>query len=226
MNEKETGRIISPERRELLRMGLVAGATGVVASALGATGVSEAFAADDHKAMKPNPKKDAEIVNGAIILEQKAVNTYQAAAKNNLLKTKAFLDVALQFASDHTQHRDKLSKAVSTALKGTPADTSNVGTFPIPANVLKGGEADVIRYALTLEMIAAKTYLDAINSRLTTDAAQDLAATIMPVETQHAAVFRAVLMVVLKTNGIEADKGMLVPYAFLDEQPTPPVPKA
>lgn len=216
-------RIVMPTRRDVIRMGLFGGAAGALTLVLGDNIFAQKM--DKNKKMKSDPKKDIAIVNMAIQLEQKAVNTYQAAADNNLLPTKAFRDVALQFAADHTAHRNKLMDAVSTALKGKPAGISDLGTFPIPQNVLKGKEHDVIRYALTLEMIASKTYLDAINNQLTTDEARDLAATIMPVETQHAAIFRAVLMVVLKERGLEGDT-KLVPYAFLDEQPTPPVPTA
>jgi hypothetical protein len=74
-------------------------------------------------------------------------------------------------------------------------------------------------------LLAAKTYLDAITEKLNTDAAKDLAATIMPVETQHIAVFRSVLIVVLKSVGLNGN-ARLVLFAFLDDQPTPPKPEA
>ncbi|MBD2388039.1 hypothetical protein [Cylindrospermum sp. FACHB-282] len=52
-----------------------------------------------------------------------------------------------------------------------------------------------------------------------------MGATILPVEASHAAVFRTVLLVLLKEKGLPGDD-QLVPYAFLDKQPTPPLPKA
>jgi hypothetical protein len=49
-----------------------------------------------------------------------------------LLPTKAFNDVALQFASDHTAHRNKLMEAVKCPLGGTPAGIDGLGTFRFP----------------------------------------------------------------------------------------------
>lgn len=67
-----------------------------------------------------------------------------AAAENKLLPTKAFLDVAVQFAGDHTNYRNQLKQIVSREFKASPASTDNLGTFPIPQKVIKGGEAEVI----------------------------------------------------------------------------------
>lgn len=216
---KPKSTIVSPHRRQLLKLGLFTGATGALAIAVGNTSKVDAMPS------RLNPQADAQILNGAIALEQKAINTYVAAAENKLLPTKAFLDVAVQFAGDHTQHRDRLKQIVSREFKATPASTDNLGTFPIPQNVLKGGEAEVIRYALTLEMIAAKAYLDFATAKLRTDAAKNVATTIMPVESMHAAVFRTVLMAVLKEKGLPMED-KIVPYSFLSEFPTPPVPMA
>ena len=83
----------------------------------------------------------------------------------------------------------------------------------------------MIRYALTLELIAAKAYLENVTSKLTTDAAKNIAATIMPVESMHAAVFRTVLMAVLNEKGLPMED-KIVPHSFLNEFPTPPVPMA
>jgi rubrerythrin len=211
--------IISPQRRQFLKLGLFTGATGALAIAVG--NGSKVDAAPS----RPNAKADVEIINGAIALEQKAINTYMAAAENKLLPTKAFLDVAVQFAGDHTNHRDRLKQIVSREFRGTPASTDNLGTFPIPKKVLTGGEAEVIRYALTLEMIAAKAYLDFATAKLTTDAAKNVAATIMPVESMHAAVYRTVLMAVLNDKGLPMEN-KIVPHSFLSEFPTPPLPMA
>ncbi len=216
---KPKSTIISPNRRQLLKLGLFTGATSALAIAAGSGSKVDA------QGSRQNLKADVEILNGAIALEQKAVNTYMAAAENNLLPTKAFLDVAVQFAGDHINHRDRLKEIVSREFKATPASTENLGTFPIPQNVLKGGEAEVIRYALTLEMIAAKAYLDFATAKLTTDAAKDVATTIIPVESMHAAVYRTVLMAVLNEKGLPMED-KIVPYSFLSEFPTPPVPTA
>ena len=211
--------LISAQRRQFLKLGLFTGATGALAIALGSGSKADA------QGSRQNRRGDIEILNGAIALEQKAINTYVAAAENKLLPTKAFLDVAVQFAGDHTNHRDQLKQIVSREFRGTPASTENLGTFPIPQKVLKGGEAEVLRYALTLEMIAAKAYLDFATTKLTTNAAKNVATTIMPVESMHAAVFRTVLMAVLKEKGLPMED-KIVPYSFLSDFPTPPVPTA
>src|SRR5262249_54139978 len=140
-----------------LRMGALTGASGVFLLAAGGEG-----AAEPRDKRKSDPNGDAQFVNGAIQLEQKAFNTYQAAVEKNLITTPAFREVAQQFAVDHAQHRDRLITAVQTALKAKAAPTANLGTFPIPEVVLKGGEPDVLRYALTLELIAAKAYYDGV----------------------------------------------------------------
>lgn len=210
--------IASPQRRQLLKLGILTGASSAFALAIGNADKVEA-------AGRPNPKADVELINGAIVLEQKAINTYMAAAENKLLPTKAFLDVAVQFAADHTNHRDRWKRVVKDVFKAEPTGTENLGTFPIPQNVLKGGEAEVLRYALTLEMIAAKAYLDYTTAKLTTKGAQNVAAAIAPVESMHAAVYRTVLMAVLKERGL-AMENKIVPYSFLSEFPTPPAPTA
>lgn len=219
MNETTdtSARIISPQRRKLIHFGMIAGAMGAVSVVAG----NQTVLARQTR----NPKADIELINGAIALEQRAVNTYQAVAKNNLLPTKAYLDVALQFASDHTHHRDLLKKAVIQEFKAKPADVSKVGTFPIPQKVLHGGEAEVLRYALTIEMLASKAYFNYIREQLTTKEAVNIAANIMPIENQHVAVYRTVLIVLLKDKGLPGDT-QLVPYPFLSEQPTPPAPVA
>lgn len=216
MSNTENSKIISPQRRKLIQLGALTGAAGVFA--LATNSPSDARG-------RRNTKTDIDLFNGIAILEQKAINTYKAVAENNLLPTKEFLDVALQFAGDHAQHHAKVQSIVATVLRGTPVNTSNVGTFPIPKKVLTGGEAEVLRYALSLEVIASKAYLENIQSKLTTDEAINVAATILPIETSHAAVFRTVLLVLLKEKGLPGDD-KLVPYAFLDKQPTPPLPKA
>ncbi len=214
-NPEQKALIASPQRRKFLKLGVLTGATSAFA-----------LAADKVMAAgKPSREADVEILNGAIMLEQKAINTYVAAAENNLLPTKAFLDVAVQFAGDHTEHRDRLKDIVSGVFKVEPMSTENLGTFPIPANVLNGSEADVLRYALTLEMLASKSYFDFITKGLTSEGAKNVVASILPIENQHVAVYRSVLLVLLNEPALPGDD-KLVPYPFLNQQPTPPVPEA
>jgi len=214
-----------PTRREALRVGLIGATAGLLSLAVSSSALAAVENTGLSSILKPNAKKDAEVLNSAMKLEQMAINTYTAAAQNNLLPTKTFLDVALQFAADHGQHRDRLKSVISQKLHQTPMDISNVGTFPIPKMVLHGKEGEVIRYALTLETLAAKAYFDNLEHKLTTDEGRDVSADIMPVENQHMAVYRAVLMVLLKEKGLPGDD-KLVPYSFLSDQPVPAVPTA
>ncbi|MEO0539250.1 MAG: ferritin-like domain-containing protein [Cyanobacteria bacterium P01_A01_bin.105] len=200
-------------RRQLVKLGLFTGATSAIA-----------IAAPRPAAAKHHFDNDIKIFNEAAMLEQRAINTYVAAAENGLLPTQAFLDVAVEFAGDHTEHRDRLKLIVRDVFKGEPANTEGLGTFPIPDNVLNGSEADVLRYALTLEMLAAKAYLNNIRDNLTTSAGKNVAASIMPIETQHVAVYRTVLKTLLNTDGLPGDGSKIVPFAFLSTQPTPAVP--
>ena len=101
INPKTT--IISSQRRQLLKLGLFTGATSALAIALGSGSKADA------QGSRQNRRGDIEILNGAIALEQKAINTYTAAAENKLLPTKAFLDVAVQFAGDHANVPESIS---------------------------------------------------------------------------------------------------------------------
>lgn len=176
-------------------------------------------------AQKPSKGGDIAFLNEAILLEQKAVNTYQAALQADLIKTPALTDAAFAFVIDHQYHRETISRFVRGSLKATPpiTDDKKIGTFPVPEAILKGKEADVLRYALTLEVIASKTYLDFLSGKLSNPDAKGLIASILAVETQHVAVTRTALMLVLKDKGLAEDK-QLVPFPFLDQQPTPAVP--
>lgn len=177
-------------------------------------------------AQKPSPSGDLALLNEAILLEQRAVNTYQAALNADLIKSPVLVDAAFAFASDHQYHRESISRFVRGKLKGLPPiidDKKKIGTFPIPEAVLKGKDNDVLRYALTLEVIASKTYLEFVTSKLNTPEAKGLIASILAVETQHVATVRTALMLILKDKGLAEDK-QLVPFPFFDLQPTPSVP--
>ncbi len=176
-------------------------------------------------AQKPSPGGDIALLNEAIKLEQKAVNTYQAALKGDLIKSPVLIDAAFAFASDHQYHRESISRFVRGKLKGLPpvTDDKKIGTFPVPDSVLNGKDNDVLRYALTLEVIASKTYLEFVNGKLSTPEAKGLIASILAVETQHVAIARTALMLILKDKGLAEDK-QLVPFPFFDLQPTPTVP--
>jgi rubrerythrin len=209
-------------KREFMRSVVTTSGLATLANLLGPA-CSREFAAIAAGQVRPSPAGDIAIIQSAIALEQKAINTYRAALQKDLMgKKPELVDVAIEFADDHGRHRDELSRALRVYFKQVPTLIENLGTFPIPDNFKdkETKEADVLRYALKIETIASKTYFEAINDKLSTVEARGLAASILTVETQHVAVYRTVLISVLKDKGLPDDK-QLVPYAFFNEQPTP-----
>ena len=176
-------------------------------------------------AQRPTTGGDVAFLNEAIKLEQQAINTYEAALRNDLIKDPRLNDTATDFVVDHTYHRDAISRLVRTKFNTSPIVIEKLGTFPIPKEVLNGKDADVLRYALTLEVIASKLYFEAINGKLATDEAKDLITSICAVENMHVAAYRTALLVVLKDKGLPEDK-QIVPFSFFDQQPMPQIPNA
>jgi hypothetical protein len=211
-------------RRDILKLGAVIGATSIGASLLHLSGTT-AFANHSRKLdnSKANRENDIGLFMTAAQLEQKAINTYTAAKEAGLLKTPMLLEVALQFASDHAEHRDADMKTVRS-LGGDPVQIKGLGTAPIPDNVLKGTEEDVLRYALGIELIAAKTYQEFAAGLAQTPEGVETAVSIMAIESQHAATYRAVLLAIFKKMGLPEDPNKIVPYGLLKNQPKPAFP--
>jgi rubrerythrin len=128
---------------------------------------------------------DVAILNGAIDIEHQAIWTYNAAGGAKLLQ-KPVLDVALLFKSQHEQHRDALSDAV-VKLGGKPSQAKDKYDLP----ELKT-QNDVLAFALKLEDIAAKAYVDAVGT-LNDRALASSAASVGTVEGEHAAILREAL---------------------------------
>jgi rubrerythrin len=209
-------------KRAFMRSFVNTSGLAMLASLLGPA-CSPEFAAIASGQARPSPGGDVAIINAAIALEQKAINTYRAALQKDLMgKKPELIDVAIEFADDHGKHRDELSRALRVYYKQNPTLIENLGPFPIPDTFKDKDtkEADVLRYALKLETIASKTYFEAVNDKLSTAEAKGLATSIMTVETQHVAVYRTVLITILKDKGLPEDK-QLVPFAFFNQQPTP-----
>lgn len=206
---------------ECVRRDFISMLTGGSAFALLGTLLGPAVS-DDLKVLgqKPSLAGDKAFLNAAIQLEQKAINTYEAAVRADLIKKPNNLDVVADFVADHGHHRDKLSRVLRKKFSATPPLIEKLGSFPIPESVLKGKEADVVRYALTLEMIASKTYFEAAKDRLMSDEARAVVASILPVEMQHVAAYRTLLMSVLKDKALPEDR-QLVPFPLFSAQPNP-----
>lgn len=225
--------LVDIARRDLLKMAAMTGTVGII-TALGDS-LNPTLAA---VASLPQKKKggatpstatptkvdpatnDVGIANVAIQLEQRAINTYLGLKKEKILVNKNLLDVTQQFSDDHVAHRDALVKAVK-ALGGEPANFKGLGTFPIPATILKK-ESEAVRYGLALELIASKVYLDAFKDKLKTPEGRSLIVSILSVETQHVGVLRTVLkFVVDKSN----KNNKILPYPTLEEEPMPEMPQ-
>ena len=129
---------------------------------------------------------DLKILNVALGLEHEAIAAYQVGAESGLLKPEV-LKVAVGFQSDHKQHRDILAKTIGQLGGTAVAD----GKHKFPVEKLKN-QADVLRFALGLEMGAASAYLGTIPGFENRDLAK-AAASIMGVETQHVAILKSAL---------------------------------
>jgi hypothetical protein len=221
-------------RRDLLKMAAMTGTLGIITAlgdSINPTLAAVASLPQKKKGAAPTTEKaapaakvdpttnDIGIANVAIQLEQRAINTYLGLKKEKILVNKNLLDVTQQFSDDHVAHRDALVKAVK-ALGGEPANFKGLGTFPIPATILKK-EAEAVRYGMALELIASKVYLDAFKDKLKTPEGKTLILSILSVETQHVGVLRTVLkFVVDKSN----KSNKILPYPTLEEEPMPEMP--
>jgi len=157
--------------------------SAVAAAAIALIGFeSPGFALGHDLMMQAN--SDLDIANFEYGLESAAISAYQAAAKTGLLD-KPVLDIALKFVDQHTAHQKAWEAAVKN-LKGTP-QALVIGKYPD----LKS-QGDILNFAKTLEEVAVGSYFGAVN-KLKDDTLTNIAASIMPIEAQHVAVFASAL---------------------------------
>lgn len=130
---------------------------------------------------------DASILNSALGAEFEAIAAYQVGAESGLLQ-KPVLDLALTFQGHHKQHADTLAKTIMK-LGGTPVEPQAVYRFPV--ETLKT-QADVLRFAATLEKGAVSAYLGAVPLFGNRDFST-AAASILGDEAMHWAVLRNAL---------------------------------
>ena len=173
---------VAIDRRGLFTRGArlaLSGATLTLLTGIGGSvGIGRASAA--------TMSADIDTLNVALGLEHEAIAAYQVGAESGLLK-KDMLKVAVGFQSDHKQHRDILAKTIGQLGGMAVADMKH----KFPVEKLKN-QADVLRFALGLEMGAASAYLGTIPGFENRDLAK-AAASIMGVETQHVAILKSVL---------------------------------
>jgi hypothetical protein len=173
---------LSIGRRGLFTRGARLALSGTTIALLAGIGTGTGFRVASAASMSA----DIDTLNVALGLEHEAIAAYQVGAESGLL-SKGVLGVAVAFQSDHKQHRDVLMKTIKE-LGGKPvADVKH----KFPVEKLKK-EADVLHFALGLEMGAASAYLGTIPGFENRELAK-AAASILGVETQHVALLKNAL---------------------------------
>jgi rubrerythrin len=171
---------LRPARREFLQTSsglmLSGGAIALLAG-------NEALAAGK----KGDAEGDARILNTALAAELEAIAAYQVGAESGLLQ-KPVLDLAVTFQGHHREHADVLAKTIAK-LGGKPVAAKSKYLFP--TETLKT-QADVLRFAASLEKGAVSAYLGAVPAFGDRDLAK-AAASILGDEAMHWAVLRQAL---------------------------------
>jgi rubrerythrin len=132
-------------------------------------------------------ESDARILNTALGAELEAIAAYQVGAESGLLQ-KPVLDLAVTFQGHHKEHAEVLARTVEK-LGGKPVAARAKYTFP--TDKLKS-QADVLRFAATLEKGAVSAYLGAVPVFGNRDLAK-AAASILGDEAMHWAILRNAL---------------------------------
>ena len=189
-------------RRFLLGAGAIAGGA-VVLAACGSDDDSPAASgsgSSDTTAMSGGLEGDLKVAALAAALENLAVNTYQAgldAATGG--KLGAVPPAVATFAQTVQQQHKDHAAAWNAVLTGAGKDAVTGVDLTVQKAVVEPGFAkvknvvDLAKFALGLEDVAASTYLNGIQNAIESKDAIKVAASIQPVEMQHAAVLRFVL---------------------------------
>ena len=130
---------------------------------------------------------DVRILNSALGAELEAIAAYQVGAETGVLQ-KPVLDLAVTFQSHHKEHAELLSKTISK-LGGKAVSAKTKYVFPV--ETLKT-QADVLKFAATLEKGAVSAYLGAVPVFGNRDLAK-AAASILGDEAMHWAILRQAL---------------------------------
>jgi hypothetical protein len=133
---------------------------------------------------------DATIAAFAESVELAAVAAYEAAAGSGKVTTPAVVEAATMFAGHHSEHGAAFGGAAGDKATGmaNAALLAELG----PQLEAAPDETAILELAYTVENAAAATYMFALGA-LTTAAALQLTASILPVESQHAVVLGQVL---------------------------------
>ncbi len=128
-------------------------------------------------------KRDIEILNESLGGEYFGIAAYDAAMGTGLLE-EGVRDVAKQFQEDHRRHAERIQEAIN-GLGGDPIEAKSWETYAseYPPPPLKN-QADVLRYAASLEKSGASGSVAAVAKYSSPDLAL-LAASIAGVESMH-----------------------------------------
>jgi hypothetical protein len=130
---------------------------------------------------------DVDLLNEIIVAEYLGIAAYDAALASGLLSD-ATADAARAFRSDHVQHREMISTAI-TDHGGMPVSARSPDDYAQAFPPLTS-EADIVAYAIELEAAAARAYLATVPQYEDRNLAL-LGAQIGAVEAQHWAVLLA-----------------------------------
>ena len=127
---------------------------------------------------------DAAIATFAESVELAAVEAYKAAAASGKLAAPV-VEVGTMFAGHHAEHAKAFAGAAGSSATGKP----NAALLKAVGPQLEAAkdQAALLQIAYDLENSAAATYLFALGA-LKSEAALKLAASILPIESQHAVV--------------------------------------
>ncbi len=159
-------------------------------SGLALSGAAVALlAGQDVLAQKSAPATagDVDILNAALAAEFQAIAAYKVGAESGLLE-KPVLALALTFQGHHGEHAGLLTQTV-TKLGGKPVEAKAKYDFPVAT--LKT-QADVLRFAASLEKGAVSAYLGAVPKFANRDLSK-AAASILGDEAMHWAILRNAL---------------------------------
>jgi len=135
----------------------------------------------------PSTESDVRILNTALGAELEAIAAYQVGAESGLLQ-KPVLNLAVTFQGHHKEHADVLAKTIGK-LGGKAVSAKEKYNFPV--ETLKT-QADVLRFAASLEKGAVSAYLGAVPVFGNRDLAK-AAASILGDEAMHWAILRNAL---------------------------------
>ncbi|MEJ8566356.1 ferritin-like domain-containing protein [Elongatibacter sediminis] len=179
--DSKSTRAVALPRRQFLFQSAATVLSGT-AIALLAGKPALARAAGDDKAAS-----DVRILNTALAAEREAVAAYGVGAESGLL-SQGVLGVAVTFQGHHKEHADVLASTIRD-LGGSVAEPVKSHNFPV--DQLKS-EADVLKFAASLERGAVSAYAGAIPLFDNRDLSK-AAASILADEAMHWAVLRQAL---------------------------------